>query len=277
MKQIHFITIILILTCINCFKAQQSFINDSLLKYEQDFFYESNNSQKGAILYKKYKYCINYNQLENAYKTFKRLESQNFTINDSNFYWNNTLLCLDYNDYSSAIRNFKFYKFNFDSSSIKTNLLAYITYINYDSTVANYYLNKLKLVNDSFTCLNCFYKFLNYEKKHKNLFLTSSVALPGSGLIFLGKPIKGLTSMVLLTSLGYGIYELLQYNMYINAINWGLGLGFKFYSGQIRLTNKEFHKKENRKKKKMAIACKTIFDTTLKKYEIVYKNDMIKK
>ncbi len=271
MRLTRFIAIILVLNSRVCFC--QTATNDSLLLFEELFFNAKSNSSKDSILFKKYNYCLATNLLVDAYKTYLRLERANVKYYNKNYYWNNTLLCTDNNNFALAKKNLDLYRLNFDSISIQSNFLAYLTFINYDSLQAKNYFYKLKTADTSLACLNCFYKLLHQKNKGKPLYATSALVLPGSGLIILGKPVKGLTSMALLGSLAYGVYQLTQYNLYVNALSWTMGLGLKLYSGQVKLTRKEFDKRALKRKNKKAKSCKEAFKVSMTKHFMFYKSN----
>ncbi|MCA0429795.1 MAG: hypothetical protein LCH32_04775 [Bacteroidetes bacterium] len=265
MKRIYFITIILVLSNI-CSFAQTNKV-DSLLLFEKQLFFTRNTAQQDCILFYKYEYALKIKNYQNAYQSYLRLEKRNFRIKKEDYYWNNTLICLDNFNFTSATQNFNIYKLNFDSLSLNSNLLGYLTYVNYDSTQAKYYYQKLIKLDSNLACLNCFYKLINNKyKKGKGYMITSGI-VPGSGLIAMGKPLKGLTSLALVGGSVFGIYSLIQNNLYLNALSWGLNFGLKFYVGQIKLTNKEYLKKQEKLNKK----CKSNYNSVLKKYFFDYK------
>jgi hypothetical protein len=112
---------------------------------------------------------------------------------------------------------------------------------------------------------------LNKKVKSGTGYMISSGVIPGSGLVAIGKPLKGIASIVLIGGMSYGVYSLIQSNMYINAINWSLNLGMKFYLGQIKLTKKEFDKKQNKKRSILNKKCKANYLEVLTKYNLTYK------
>ncbi|MFN8230345.1 MAG: hypothetical protein U0V03_05420 [Bacteroidia bacterium] len=269
MKRIYFITIILVLSNI-CSFAQTNKV-DSLLLFEKQLFFTRNTAQQDCILFYKYEYALKIKNYQNAYQSYLRLEKRNFRIKKEDYYWNNTLICLDNFNFTSATQNFNIYKLNFDSLSLNSNLLGYLTYVNYDSTQAKYYYQKLIKLDSNLACLNCFYKLINNKyKKGKGYMITSGI-VPGSGLIAMGKPLKGLTSLALVGGSVFGIYSLIQNNLYLNALSWGLNFGLKFYVGQIKLTNKEYLKKQEKLKRKLNKKCKSNYNSVLKKYFFDYK------
>lgn len=271
MRLIRFIAIILVLNSSVC--LCQTATNDSLLLFEEFFFNARSNSSKDSILFKKYNYCIGKNLLMDAYNTYTRLESANVKYFNKNYYWNNTLLCTDNNNFELAKKNLDLYRLNFDSISVQSNFLAYLTCINYDSLQAKKYFFKLKTADTSLACLNCFYKLINQKHKGKQFYTASALVVPGSGLIMVGKPSKGLTSMALIGSLAYGVYQLTQYNMYINAFSWTMGLGLKLYSGQVKLTRKEFDKRALKRKNRKVKSCKEAFKVSMTKHNLFYKTN----
>lgn len=268
MKHTFFIVIILVLSklSLNCQTGA-----DTLLFFEKLIFESKSQKQRDSLLNQKLNFSIQSKNLKNAYLTYLRLEKTGYRVYNKNYYWNATLLCLDNFNFSSAIMNYKLYKLNFDSSSIQSNLLGYLTYVNFDSLSAKkYYLNLLKL-DSSLACMNCFYELLNKKSKKGTGYMIASGIVPGSGLVVVGKPLKGITSMALIGGMAYGVYSLTQANLYVNAINWTLNLGLKFYLGQIKLTKKEFDKKQNKTKSLLNKRCKANYMGVLHEHAITYK------
>ncbi|TND08613.1 MAG: hypothetical protein FD123_2117 [Bacteroidetes bacterium] len=65
-----------------------------------------------------------------------------------------------------------------------------------------------------------------------------SIIVPGLGQVYAGKPIRGLTSFILVTgSLAYGAWTVLD-GYYISGTATGLGLAARFYSGGVRYAGK---------------------------------------
>ncbi len=269
MKRIYFITIILILSKVNSLAQANKF--DSLLLFEKQFFETENFSKQDSVLLYKFEYALKIKNYFNAYQTYLRLEKRNFRIKKKEYYWNSTLICLDNFNFTLAAQNFNIYRINFDSLSFNSNLLGYLTYVNFDSIQSAQYYKKIIAFDSNLSCLNCFYKLLNSNyKKGKGYMLTSGI-IPGGGLFLLGKPLKGLTSMALIGGSAFGIYSLFQNNLYLNAISWGLNFGLKFYIGQIKLTNKEYLKKQEKLKRKLNSKCKSNYNDVLQKHNIDYK------
>lgn len=269
MRHKYFITIILVLA-IKLISAQAA-KDDTLLLFEKLVFQTKSKTGQDSILHLKFNYAVKQADLKNAYTTYLRLEKRGYRVYDKNYYWNTALLCLDNFNFSSAIQNCKLYRINFDSSSIHSNLLGYLVHVNYDSVAAKNFYKKMIKQDSSLACMKCFYDLLNKKSKSGNGYMISSGIIPGSGLIALGKPLKGLTSMALLGGMAYGVYSLGQYNLYINAINWSLNLGLKFYIGQIKLTKKEFDKKQTKKKSFLNKKCKANYLEVLNNYNLTYK------
>ncbi len=268
MRHKCFIVIILVLT--SFLIKGQSAKTDSLLFFEKLVFNSKSKVSRDSLLHVKLNFAIKQADLSSAYTTYLRLEKGGYRVFDKNYYWNSTLLCLDNFNFSSAIQNYKLYRLNFDSISIHSNLLGYLVHVNYDSILAKKYFRKMIQLDSSLTCMNCFYELLNKKAKNGTGYMISSGIVPGSGLIAVGKPLKGITSMALLGGMAYGVYSLVQSNMYINAINWSLNLGMKFYLGQIKLTKKEFDKKQNKKRSALNKKCKANYLDVLAKYNLTY-------
>ncbi len=270
MKQTFFIAIILVLIRLQCL-SQSAYQKDSLLLFEQQIFSSNSRNEKDSILFQKLNYALRINKNKTAYQSYLRLEKNYFKPHNKKYFWNSTLLCLDNFNLSSAAANFNTYRLDFDSTSLQSNILGYLVYVNLDSLAAKNYYSKILLQDSSLTCLDCFYKLLTSKTKKGRGYMLASGIVPGSGLIAVGKPIKGLTSMGLLGGLGYGVYQLLHHNMYLNAISWGFTFGSKFYLGQIKLTSKEFNKKQQKQKNKIQKKCKANYQSIMFKHQISYR------
>ncbi|MCA6436769.1 MAG: hypothetical protein ACK5QC_06000 [Bacteroidota bacterium] len=269
MRHKYFITIILVST--NFILKSQSAKSDSLLLFEKLVFNAKSKITSDSLLHEKLNFAIRNADLVSAYNTYLRLEKGGYRVYNKNYYWNSALLCLDNFNFSSAIQNYKLYRLNFDSLSIHSNLLGYLVHVNYDSIIAKKYYKKMIELDSTLSCMSCFYDLLNKKVKSGTGYMISSGVIPGSGLVAIGKPLKGIASIVLIGGMSYGVYSLIQSNMYINAINWSLNLGMKFYLGQIKLTKKEFDKKQNKKRSILNKKCKANYLEVLTKYNLTYK------
>jgi hypothetical protein len=67
------------------------------------------------------------------------------------------------------------------------------------------------------------------------------------------------------------VVAMINAGVYINAALWGTGLGLKFYTGNIRLTEKVFREKELKQKNKLATLCELKLEKVLEKYPVNLK------
>ena len=69
----------------------------------------------------------------------------------------------------------------------------------------------------------------------------------------------------------FGIIKLVDYGLYLNAFFWGTGLGFKFYAGNLKLTEKQFYEAETKQRNKLANNCENQLKQLLEKYPLNFK------
>lgn len=93
---------------------------------------------------------------------------------------------------------------------------------------------------------------LRLEKWRKG----SSYVLPGLGMFLKGYPKEALISFGLNAGAGYLVYNMFQRKLYWNSIGFASMFLFKFYSGNIRLSEKLVPRQRNRQYNKTADACR---------------------
>ncbi len=249
----------------------QNACKDSLMQYEFVYFKNTNDSLKQGILIKKINYYLQHNNLDEAVlKEIKRVTIKSIPTArlKENFLWNAAVIAYLNSDINYA----RFYLAEFEAfkkdSSLEFQLLS--VFINkYDDTSSTgKQIRQLSLKDSLFTCLACFKEVATYSKKHLNFYLLSSTILPGSGSLMNGYAFKGLVSLALTAGSVYAVIRLLDYGLYVNAALWGSGLGLKFYTGNIKLTETLFYKSETRQKIKLASTCELNVKKVLEKYPI---------
>jgi TM2 domain-containing membrane protein YozV len=253
--------------------AQTSF-NDSLMQYELIYFKNTNDSLKQEILIKKIKYYLENNRTDEAVlKELKRVNIKSIGTNTlkENFLWNAALVAYLNSDINYA----RFYLAEYEElkkdTSLAYNLLSIFINKYDDTTLTGKQIRQISLRDTSFNCLSCFKEVAMYNKKHLNVYLLSSAILPGSGSMMNGYAFKGLVSLALTAGSVYGVIRLIDYGLYVNAVLWGSGVGLKFYTGNIKLTESLFYQSETKQKNKLANACELKVKKVLDKYPISLK------
>jgi hypothetical protein len=263
----HLIFIVLILINITS-SFSQSVDADSLLHFEWSIFKDSANTDR--LLLSKFNYQLKEKDFSGAGITLKRIryEPENFTRKDIK---NALLLSVQINSGASAEFYFQEYWKRCDTSELQNHILGFLTYMNFDSLKANRFLKQVIAKNTEYDCLDCFYKTLAMSEKGKFFYPVASALVPGSGLIFAGKPVKGFTSIFLTGVFVAGSILMHQYFLPVNLIGWNVSWGLRFYTGQIALTQKEANGNISRKKQKISDECKTLFGKVLKEMNIDYE------
>jgi hypothetical protein len=254
--------------------SQPSMGADSMLIYEYRYFTASDRTAKNNELLGKLNFCLREKKSDAGVLILSRRIDPELIMDARSritFLWNSALL-----GYMEGQREFaafslrEYLKVSGDSSS-GTMLLSFLINKHHDSTVANNNMLRLMDHDTIFAGLRCFGKVALYEKKHRNLHLISSALVPGSGTMMNGYLLKGLTSMVLSGGAAFGIVKLVESGLYLNAVLWGTGVGLKFYTGNIRLTEKTFDWSEDKNRKRLSDQCEMYLRRILTKYPLQFK------
>lgn len=272
MLRIFIINILLVCNGINL--LGQNAINDSLLYYEYAYFKSNNDSVKQKMLLKKINLFINEKITEReVFNEIKRVNI-NAIPNDgqkASFLWNATAISYLNNETNYA----RFYLAEYENlkkdNSSAFNLLAILVNKYTDTVDVSKRIKYMAGIDTLFKDLNCFSETVNYSRKHLNFYLISSSIVPGLGTMLNGYVLKGLVSLALTTASVYGVIKLVEYGLYINAVLWGTGLGLKFYTGNIKLTEQAFYKAENSKKNKLTNNCELKLKRVMDKYPITLR------
>ena len=269
------ITILIILVHYTNYLFSQQNFDSELLRLEQKIYNEENDTIKADLIQQKINFYFIQNCTDN--RALNEADRCDWTlINDSvaqsNYLWNLTLLNLLHKRYNRAINYYENYiKIKTNDTTIHTKLLGALIYMNLDSIKLKNYLQQqhfeIALV-DNFTC---YQKILNVNQKNKNMYVAASAVLPGSGLLALNKPKQGITSLLLNASVAFTVFELINNNLYFNAVAIGLMLTQKFYLGGIKLTNKLFDEKINHKKSALAQQCELELKKLFEQYPLNFK------
>ncbi|MFL5753195.1 MAG: hypothetical protein ACJ76F_07305 [Bacteroidia bacterium] len=193
------------------------------------------------------------------------------TLIRSNFLWNAALLSHLAGETGLSRHYINEYRIREKDSTIAALLLELMIYSDFDTSLVTQRVEELKRLNDSLSCLSCINKVMAYKRQHRKAYLAASAVVPGSGSIANGNVGKGATSLALNGGVVYAVYALMKNNLYFNAISWGLALGVKFYTGNLRLTSKLFYEKEEKKKNKLAAACELNYKRVLDQYPLQFR------
>lgn len=250
----------------------QSTILDSLLYYEHIYFKATSDSVKQSAILKKISlYLRNGNTGPEVFNEMKRVSLNTNCFNKSNFLWNAAIISYlneegDYADYF-----FEEYRLLNKDSSMNYNFLAALIYYKQDTALFLEKLHYLCKKDTLFYSMNCLMNVTYYYKKNLKKYILASCILPGSGTILLGKLAMGLLSTAIFAGSVVGIVALIQHRLYINAVLWSTGVGLKFYTGNLKLTQKTFEDKEQIEKNKLSNECKFILRKIAQKYPLTLK------
>lgn len=268
MTRLIFITKLIVLTCSVC--AAQTVSPDSLLAYEYRYFNTIEKEAKETALIGKINYYLRNNYTgKELFNEINRIDPGALEIRLKNkFLWNAALISYINNETAHARLYIEQYGDNSRDSSVDFHLLSLLINKYTDTVAVRKHLNFLAAKDYLFAGLNCFYTISNYSRKHLNLYLLSSAIIPGSGTAMNGYPLKGLVSLAIMAGSVYGVVKLIEYGLYVNAVLWSTGVGLKFYTGNIRLTEQSFNRAESRKKNKLTNDCELTLKKILDKYPL---------
>ena len=264
--------LIILLHYTNSLFSQQNF-DSELLRLEQKIYKEVNDTIKADLILRKINLYFKQNNTDNG--ALNETERCDWTLikdstAQSNYLWNLTLLNLIHKRYNRALNYYENY-IKTNDTTIHTKLLGALIYMNLDSTKLKNYLDQQNFEIGMGNNFTCYQKTLNVTQNNKNIYLAASAIFPGSGLLALNKPKQGITSLLLNAGVAYTVFELINNNLYFNAVAIGLMLTQKFYLGGIKLTNKLFDEKINHKKAAIAQQCELELKKLFEKYPLNFK------
>lgn len=267
------IILIWIASFINSVSAQTEF-DKQLLAIEQHVFESKNDTVKASLCLQKFNLYVSTNNYYSAaaLNEVKRIDF--LLLSDSakeKFLWNAGLLFYLHKEQRSAMYYIQQYKSLSKDSSMNCFLLELLSAANYDTLSVSTILKKASIKTVDFTCLNCLNEIVVYQRKGENRYLFASAIVPGLGSAINGNVGKGFVSLSLNSLIAYVMYYMLHENLYLNAFGWGLSFGIKFYTGNLRLTEKLFFEKEAKTKNKLAKNCELKLKEVLNKYPLLFK------
>lgn len=245
---------------------------DSLLFYEKTYFKNSDTVAREDLLVKKLGLYLR-NGITNgdAFHEVKRVRINYLQHNKSDFLWDAAILAYLNHENDRAAFYLSEYSVQNGDSTTTTCFLSFMINKYNDTAAANKTLNMLCRRDSSFNSLRCFSNIAGYERRHLNFYLIASAVLPGSGTMMNGSVVKGVVSFALAAGSVYGIVQLVQYGLYINAVLWGSGIGLKFYTGNLRLTERTFYQREEQKKNRLAKDCESEVKKLMERYPLTLK------
>lgn len=235
--------------------------NLDLLLFEERWFNASNEQDRNAILLEKLVFQLMHPELINTiHNTMDRLNDEllSDSVDRADFLWNSALFCLIDEREQEGMSYLNKYKIFTNDSIGKYQLLKVLLRFPYNPEEAKMMYNNLLIQDPSYAGMECYFDVSIYSGKSLNYYILASAIVPGSGIIALGKPLKGLTSMGLNAGSVTLALLLWREQLFINSIFWGGLLFSKFYSGQIILTGTVFAERVGRKKEKLAKECELL-------------------
>jgi hypothetical protein len=254
-----------------CFTAQK--LNDSLLYYELKYF-NSGTPPKQRYLIHKINLYLRYDlNSPNVVNEIRRVDHRliDDTLMRGKFLWNGAVVSYLHGERELSANLLSNYGVLTKDTGMMYKFLTVLVHKYHDTVRVNCNIHALALRDSIFRDLGCFTQAALYERRHLNLYRISSAIVPGSGIIMNGNVGKGILAMTLTAASVYGVVALINAGVYINAALWGTGLGLKFYTGNIRLTEKVFKEKELKQKNKLATSCELKLVKILEKYPVNLK------
>ncbi|MBX7094249.1 MAG: hypothetical protein K1X56_05970 [Flavobacteriales bacterium] len=252
------IILILLLFSIKPQIFAQENIADSLLAIEYRIYKSENDTLVQQLLLQRYQLQLHHKaSIAEINKTLSRIDLTLITdsIVRKKMHWNKTLGTYLNGEFDSSEAYTKSYLAYYGEGDTDIWTLNYLNLHQKKSEKEKEALTRLIQIDSSYQALNCICEVEDYELKHPGFYKISSILVPGSGLIFLGKPIKGGIALGISTLTVFAIADLFFKSTWFNMIYWGGSLIDKFYLGQIRLTEKLTQEKQAQKKAELAGTC----------------------
>jgi hypothetical protein len=260
-----------VLLCIESCYAQQNFEKD-LLDFERSIFQTSDNWEKNELLVQKIQFLAKADSIDSKVQSeIERVDP--IYLNDSLrkiFTWNAMLISFLNKEVSLTVHYIESFEKLEKEPSTGFMALKYLTYLDYDTTIAKVIRTELIAKDSIFLTFDCIDAIKTYEIRHKKIKQFASF-VPGLGMMLNGNVGKGLISLSLNTATVFAIDYLIKGNLYINAFSWGTNLLGKFYIGGTNLTRTLIEKRESAQKNKLAQTCELTIENIFKKYPIEFR------
>ncbi len=266
--------IIILIISAACIRSNaQSGFEDSLLILEKQIFQASDQKTKQQFLLQKFQLYIHHNEFcEEGLRVAERVDSEKLdSESDELFQWNAALYSYLLLNYEKAYNHLSDYNAIKGSRGVDQNLLGFLITIQLDTTRSNAYLKELVRIDTAFHELSCIKGVQDFEGINPGPYELSSAIVPGSGMIFHGKVGKGMVSLGIHGGIALAVVAMARWNVYFNAVSWGLTFFQKFYFGNLKLTHKLIERSNQKKKEKLATDCELSLDQILQKYPLNFK------
>jgi len=268
-------SIIILVLAINCieFGFGQTEQEKQLLAVELEYFYATSDSLRTRCVVKKMNLFFSENQVnDRLFVEIQRLDNRWVLEEEkANVYWN---ICL-----ASYLLDEPYYFLKYanrlkdlEGSSTQIELLDFLMQANKSESNAELQLANLVEKDSVFCDLNTLISASFYEYRFNDVARISSFIVPGTGLFVVKNPLKGLTSMGLNTASFFAIRYLVQNNLYINTVGWGVNLIQRFYLGGMSLTEKMIAQNEKKQKAHLAVEAENALLKVLEVYPLEFRD-----
>lgn len=234
----------------------QDTYQQKMLMLEQKIFKVSNDSIKNDFCFQKFNLSLKKQDYQRSYQELRRIRERYFldSLTESNFLWNATLISKLSNEFEYANIYYEAYlDFTKDTSSSGL-ILGMLIKSDIDSAEFYHFRNKY-LYTRNHELSTCFEALFTYHLKRKWAYVISSYLVPGGGTLLMGDIYNGTGSLVTVSGVSYGVYQLAKSKLYFGAGIWGYLFLPRVYFGNIRLTVAKIKELEKKKKSKLAFAC----------------------
>lgn len=266
--------IIAISILISCTARSQDDLANRLLEAEKRVFRSHDSLERNRLILDKVSVYIDADSLgPGAMNEVLRVDPS--LLDDSlqvAFYWNASIIAFLNRETYKALSYIDAYEARRADSSVSFLLLKYMNYVHYDTLIARDIYTRLTEADPSLRCLQCIAEAEQFELRHTRLKQYASMIVPGSGMIMNGNVGKGTISLLLNAATVAAIVYMAQHRLIINAIGWGTNLAGKFYSGNIRLTEKLITTKETGIKNRLGATCANEISHVLEKYPLNFRS-----
>lgn len=261
-----------VLLCTNKISAQV--FSDQLLCLETKVFETKNDTLRNDYLLEKYHLALHGNDVKYAYNALRRVRENLITdsLKRVNFLWNAALTTQSYGDIQYPKIYLSAYSELTGDTSTKYQLLnRFIS----ASTLNSNEQKKYELPSDTSiaSCVVCLEQVAQFKLKNKWLYTLASGLVPGLGTYFAGDFYNGTGSIITVGGSTYLTYYLVQQNLNVNAVVWGVLFVPRFYFGNMSLTKTKVNQLEQKKKSKLAYSCEAKLKNLFINNSINYRLD----
>ena len=268
---IRFIVVIL---TVNSFYSQSDF-GARLLAAEREIFLSRNDTHTNDLILNKIDLYLKYDSVNtDLLREVKRVNTTllNKDTVKEKFYWNACLIAHLNNDFNNASNYLHSYANQRSDSTLDFLLLAVLVFHEHDTEKVSSLIRQAAKTDSSFYALKCMNSIeMLAHIKAKKILIFCSHLIPGTGTMFVGRPVKGAVSLLLTGTLGAATYFLASRGLYMNAFFISFPWFYKFYWGQTRLTRKMIEEKETHRQAKLAETCEESLRILMDKHTLLFK------